>query len=110
MTKADLIEEVSALGIIPRNESEVIVEAIFERIVRSLSSGKKIQIRGFGHPGTRRHPPREIPNPKTGARVEVPSKQIPYFEPSKGLKKFVNNSSPPLAPTPRTRSLLTPKT
>ena len=110
MTKADLIEEVSAVGKIPRNESVVIVEAIFERIVRSLSSGNKIQIRGFGSFGTRRHPPREIPNPKTGARVEVPSKQIPYFEPSKGLKKFVNHSSTPLAPPPQTRSRRPPKT
>ena len=109
MTKADLIEEVSRRKGMPRKESEVIVEAIFERIVRSLSSGNKIEIRGFGSFGTRRHQPREIPNPKTGARVEVPSKQIPYFKPSKGLKKFVNKSSP-LAPTPRTRSRRTPKT
>jgi integration host factor subunit beta len=72
MTKVDLIEEVSHLMSMPREDSEVIVEAIFERIVRSLSSGNKIEIRGFGSFGTRRHPPREIPNPKTGARVKMP--------------------------------------
>jgi len=110
MTKADLIEEVSYAMSMPREDSEVIVEAIFERIVRSLSSGNKIEIRGFGSFGIRRHPPREIPNPKTGARVEVPSKQIPYFEPSKELKKIVNHSSAPLAPPPRTRSRRPPKT
>ena len=110
MTKADLIEEVSAVGKIPRNESVVIVEAIFERIVRSLSSGNKIQIRGFGSFGIRQHPPREIRNPKTDARVEVPAKRIPYFEPSKGLKKFVNNSSVALALPPRTSSRRSPKT
>ena len=110
MTKADLIEEVSAVRKMPREDSEVIVEAIFERIVRSLSSGNKIEIRGFGSFGIRQHPPREIRNPKTDARVEVPAKQIPYFEPSKGLKKFVNNSSAPLAPPPRTRSRRPPKT
>jgi integration host factor subunit beta len=110
MTKANLIEEVSHLMSMTREDSEVIGEAIFERIVRSLCPGNKIQIRGFGSFGTRQHPPREIPNPKTGARVEVPSKQIPYFEPSKGLKKFVNHSSAPLAPPPRTRSRRPPKT
>lgn len=110
MTKADLIEEVSHLMSMPREDSEVIVEAIFEKIVRSLSSGNKIEIRGFGSFGTRQRPPREIPNPKTGARVEVPSKQIPYFKPSKGLKKFVNHSSVPLAPPPQTRSRRPPKT
>jgi len=46
MTKADLIDEVSVAGKIPRNESEIIVEAIFARIARSVISGKKIEIRG----------------------------------------------------------------
>ena len=110
MTKADLIEEVAHATGMPQEESEVIVEAIFERIVRSLSSGNKIDIRGFGSFGTRLHPPRELPNPKTGAWIEVPAKRIPYFEASKGLKKFVNSSSIPVAPPPRTRSRRPPKT
>ena len=110
MTKADLIEEVSHLMSMPRVDSVVIVEAIFERIVRSLSSGNKIEIRGFGSFGIRQRQAREIPNPKTKARVVVPAKQIPYFKPSKGLKKFVNQSSAPLAPPPRTRSRRPPKT
>jgi len=41
-------------------------------------------------------------NPKTGTRVEVPSKRIPYFKPSKELKDLVNTSGdgqPPAAPT-----------
>src|SRR6202035_4836094 len=104
MTKADLIKEVSSQTKMPQEESAVIVGAIFERIVRSLSSGTKIEIRGFGSFGTRQHAPREIPNPKTRTRVEVPAKQVPYFEASQGLKKFVNHSSVPVAPPPRTRS------
>jgi integration host factor subunit beta len=32
-------------------------------------------------------------NPKTGTRVEVPSKRIPYFKPSKELKDLVSNSA-----------------
>jgi integration host factor subunit beta len=93
MTKADLIDEVSVAGKIPRNESEIIVEAIFARIARSVSSGKKIEIRGFGSFGIRQHQARVIPNPrKTRAWVAVPAKRIPYFEPSKALKKFVNSS------------------
>jgi len=40
-------------------------------------------------------------NPKTGTRVEVPSKRIPYFKPSKELKDLVNNSGgEPGAATP----------
>jgi integration host factor subunit beta len=110
MTKAELIGEVAHVTKMPQEEAKVSVEAIFERIVRSLSSGNKIEIRGFGSFGTRHHPPRVIPNPKTGVRVAVPAKRIPYFEASQGLKKFVNNSSVPVAPPPRTRSRRPPKT
>jgi integration host factor subunit beta len=88
MTKADLIEEVAYVMGMPREDSKVIVEAIFARIVRSLSPGDKIEIRGFGSFGIRQHKPRKIPNPKTDARVEVAAKRIPYFEPSKALKKI----------------------
>ncbi len=103
MTKADLIEEVSRVVEMTRKESEVIVEAIFDSIVRSLRTGDKIEIRGFGSFRTRQRQPRIGRNPKTGARVEVPAKKIPYFKPSKELKDVVNNSSrggPPSAPSP----------
>jgi len=92
MTKADLIEEVSRVVEMTRKESEVIVEAIFDSIVRSLRGGDKIEIRGFGSFRTRQRQPRIGRNPKTGARVEVPAKKIPYFKPSKELKDVVNNS------------------
>jgi len=93
MTKAELIEEVSRVVEMTRKDSEVIVEAIFDSIVKSLRSGDKIEIRGFGSFRTRQRQPRVGRNPKTGTRVEVPSKRIPYFKPSKELKDLVNNSA-----------------
>jgi integration host factor subunit beta len=92
MTKADLIEEVSRVVEMTRKDSEVIVEAIFDSIVRSLRAGDKIEIRGYGSFRTRQRQPRVGRNPKTGTRVEVPSKRIPYFKPSKELKDLVNGS------------------
>ena len=91
MTKADLIEEVSRVVEMTRKESEVIVEAIFDSIVRSLRSGDKIEIRGFGSFRTRQRRGRVGRNPKTGEKVEVPPKKIPFFKPSKELKDFVNS-------------------
>src|ERR1700755_1190094 len=96
MTKADLIEEVSRVVEMTRKESEVIVEAIFDSIVHSLRTGDKIEIRGFGSFRTRQRQPRIGRNPKTGARVDVPAKQIPYSRPSKKLKGVVNNSTAPM--------------
>jgi integration host factor subunit beta len=90
VTKADLIEEVSRVVEMTRKDSEVIVEAIFDSVVRSLRNGDKIEIRGFGSFRTRQRQPRVGRNPKTGTRVEVPSKRIPYFKPSKELKDLVN--------------------
>ena len=90
MTKAELIEEVSRVVDMTRKDSEVIVEAIFDSVVKSLRTGDKIEIRGFGSFRTRQRQPRVGRNPKTGARVEVPAKRIPYFKPSKELKDLVN--------------------
>ncbi len=91
MTKADLIEEVSRLAELTRKDSEIIVETIFESVVNSLRAGDKIEVRGFGSFRTRSRKPRVGRNPKTGARVEVAAKKIPYFKPSKELKDLINH-------------------
>jgi integration host factor subunit beta len=111
MTKAELIEDVSKIVEMSRKDSEIIVETIFDSIVKSLKAGDKIEIRGFGSFRTRQRRPRIGRNPKTGARVDVPAKKIPYFKPSKELKDLVNTqppaesnatppSTPPAAPPP----------
>ena len=68
-------------------------------MVRSLRVGDKIEIRGFGSFRTRQRKPRVGRNPKTGDRVEVPAKKIPFFKPSKELKDLIN-STPAAATTP----------
>jgi integration host factor subunit beta len=98
LTKADLIEEVLRITELPRKESETIVETIFDSIIGSLQKGQKIEIRGFGSFRTRERRGRIGRNPKTGAKVEVPAKKIPFFKPSKELKDFVNNAEAQAAP------------
>ena len=93
MTKADLVEEVIRTTELPRKESEAIVETIFDSIIQALQTGDKIEIRGFGSFRTRQRRGRIGRNPKTGAKVEVPPKRIPFFKPSKELKDFVNGRS-----------------
>jgi integration host factor subunit beta len=90
MTKADLVEEVIRVTEMPRKESETVVETIFESIISALRENDKIEIRGFGSFRTRQRRGRVGRNPKTGEKVEVPPKKIPYFKPSKELKEFVN--------------------
>jgi len=90
LTKADLIEEVLRVTELPRKESETIVETIFESIIDALQKGDKIEIRGFGSFRTRQRRGRIGRNPKTGEKVDVPAKKIPFFKPSKELKDLVN--------------------
>jgi integration host factor subunit beta len=111
MTKADLIDEVSRLAELTRKDSEVIVETIFDSVVRSLRAGDKIEIRGFGSFRTRQRKPRTGRNPKTGEKVEVPAKKIPFFKPSKELKDLVNEGiAEPAAVPPAPVPPMTPAT
>src|SRR5438445_12107246 len=93
MTKADLVEEVIRATELPRKESETVVETIFDSIIQALQGGDKIEIRGFGSFRTRSRRGRVGRNPKTGEKVEVPSKKILFFKPSKELKDFVNSEA-----------------
>jgi integration host factor subunit beta len=90
MTKADLVEKVTAAAELTRRDGEVIVETIFDAVIGALKSGDKIEIRGFGSFRTRQRNSRIGRNPKTGERVEVPAKKVPFFKPSKELRDLVN--------------------
>src|SRR3974390_2923190 len=94
VTKADLVEQVVRVTELPRKESETVVETIFESIIGALQGGDRIEIRGFGSFRTRQRRGRTGRNPKTGAKVEVPPKRIPFFKPSKELKDHVNGGAP----------------
>jgi integration host factor subunit beta len=92
MTKAELVEEVARTTQLTKKHAELIVNTVFESIVNSLKEGEKIELRGFGSFRIRRRGPRIGRNPKTGARVHVPSKKIPYFKPGKDLKEMLNEA------------------
>ena len=93
MTRADLTDEVCQAVGMSMEESNVLVCAILDSIVRALRSGDKVEIRGFGSFHTRQRRGRTGRNPKTGARVEVPPKRIPFFKPSKELRELLNGLS-----------------
>ena len=90
MTKADLVDQVTALGDLTRRDSEIIVDVLFDSVIGALKSGDKIEIRGFGSFRTRQRNSRVGRNPKTGAKVEVPAKKVPFFKPSKELRDLIN--------------------
>lgn len=107
MTRAELVEHVTRASDLSKKHAEIVVNTVFEAIIEALSSDEKIELRGFGSFRIRRRQSRVGRNPKTGERVEVPAKRIPYFKPGKELKELINadhtepGSPPaPLSPAP----------
>jgi integration host factor subunit beta len=90
MTKADLVEKIAVQVELSKKDSEIVVNTVFRSIIDALASGDKVELRGFGSFRTRDRRARIGRNPKTGDRVEVPEKKVPFFKPGKNLKKLVN--------------------
>jgi integration host factor subunit beta len=100
MTKAELVEEVSRVSDLTKKHSEVIVDTVFRSIIEALHRGEKIELRGFGSFRLRKREPRKGRNPKTGDKVDVPPKKVPYFKPGKELKELINKEpAPATSPT-----------
>lgn len=90
MTKAELVERVAEAATLSRAEAEQAVQTVLDSIVVALRDGDKIELRGFGSFRLRVRRPRQGRNPKTGTRVDVPGKAIPYFKPGKELRDLLN--------------------
>jgi len=87
MTKADLVEMVAESADLPRKQADEVVQVILESIIAALHREEKVELRGFGSFRIRRRGQRTGRNPKTGDRVHVPPKKIPYFKPGKHLRE-----------------------
>jgi integration host factor subunit beta len=90
MTKADLVEKVAEAASLSKTEAEAVVKTVLDSVVDALRSGEKVELRGFGSFRLRQRRPRQGRNPKTGTRVEVPGKSVPYFKPGKELRELLN--------------------
>lgn len=91
MTKSVLIEKVSErVEGLTRNQTEIVVDTVFDSIKKALMNGEKIEIRGFGNFKLKTRNPRKARNPKTGESVDVPGKKVLYFKVGKALKEALN--------------------
>jgi len=91
MTKSDLIEKISfSQGQLSYRDVELSVKTIIEKMADRLSSGERIEIRGFGSFCLHYRAPRIGRNPKTGEKVSLRAKHVPHFKPGKELRERVN--------------------
>jgi integration host factor subunit beta len=99
MTKSELIETVANKLKLPKGKAELIVNCVFDSMEASLKRGERIEIRGFGSFEIRNYKAYEGRNPRTGAKVNVKPKRLPFFKVGKELKERVNNGRAPDEPT-----------
>lgn len=93
LTKSELIERIVAKQtLLTAKDVELAVKTIVEQMSESLSSGGRIEIRGFGSFSLHYREPRIGRNPKTGEAVTLTGKYVPHFKPGKELKDRVNES------------------
>lgn len=91
MTKSELIEILAAKNShLNHKDVELAVKSLIEQMSQSLSTGNRIEIRGFGSFSLHYRPPRMGRNPKTGDAVALAAKYVPHFKPGKELRERVN--------------------
>ncbi len=91
MTRSDLIVKLAErypqlLG----KDAELAVKVILDSMATTLTSGDRIEIRGFGSFALNYRPPRMGRNPKSGDKVQVPAKYVPHFKAGKELRERVD--------------------
>lgn len=92
MNKSELIEKLADKMDIPVREASSIINTIIETMRDSLANSNPIEIRGFGSFMIKEYKPYTGRNPKTGEKIEVAPKKLPFFKVGKGLREQVNKS------------------
>ncbi|WP_211828590.1 integration host factor subunit beta [Kistimonas asteriae] len=94
MTRSELIERIAEVqDQLMLKDVELAVKAIIDQLSGALSSGARIEIRGFGSFSLHYRAPRKGRNPKTGETVALSGKYVPHFKPGKELRERVNQAA-----------------
>lgn len=91
MIKSELVQKIAAQNPhLYQRDIENIVNEMFEQISKSLSQGKRVELRGFGAFSVKNRKPRYGRNPRTGESVQVPEKWLPFFKAGRELRNRLN--------------------
>jgi integration host factor subunit beta len=93
MLKSELVALLAARYEFPhRRDAEQVVNTVLETIVKALTLGRRVELRGFGSFSVKQRPPHMGRNPRNGAPVPVSEKRRPYFRGSKEMRERLNGS------------------
>jgi integration host factor subunit beta len=91
MTKSDLAEKLAEKVDLNKQQAEEVINIFTNSIIEALAKGDKVEIRGFGSFRVRHRAAKEGRNPKTGEKVHVPNKKVPFFKTGKDFREMVDN-------------------
>ena len=89
MNKSDLIDVLAIDQKLPVKTAESIIATILDSIAETLVNGDSVEIRGFGSFNVREYKSYDGRNPKTGNKIEVKPKKLPFFKVGKELREAV---------------------
>ncbi len=90
MNRSDLVNMIKVEAGLTRKEAEQVIDTFFSAITHTLSKGERVEIRGFGSFTVNNYKPYTGRNPKTGTKINVPAKKLPFFKVGKELKNRVD--------------------
>jgi integration host factor subunit beta len=92
MIKSELVQAVAeANPHLYQRDVENIVNAILDEITEALARGDRVELRGFGAFSVKNRPARTGRNPRTGDKVSVDEKWVPFFKTGKELRERLNS-------------------
>lgn len=99
MNKSQLIDKLALVTHQTSKVAEGSVNIFFTSIKQALEAGDKVEIRGFGSFLLKSYNAYTGRNPKTGEKVFVPKKELPFFRAGKDLRERVNSAAKPATST-----------
>src|SRR5215831_9367207 len=90
MTKAELVDQVAAAVQLPKHQTEAVITQFLDAIMAAVQTEQRVDLRGFGSFRLRQRQARTGRNPRTGAPVPIPAKQVPTFTPGKTFQELVH--------------------
>lgn len=90
MNKSELIEALAEKINVPIREAGSITNALIDTMSEALAKGDSIEIRGFGSFVVKEYGSYTGRNPKTGEKIKVSPKKLPFFKVGKDLREQVN--------------------
>jgi len=90
MNKSELIEALAQDINVPHREAAAITNTVIDTMTEALAKGESIEIRGFGSFVIKEYESYEGRNPKTGKKIQVQPKKLPFFKVGKDLREKVN--------------------